>query len=386
VHSLAGSSPRLIQLRHGTNLSVGAQVLWVLRGSYLNLLLVLIPFTLIAYLLNWNSKAQFALNFFAIIPLARLLGIATEEFAMYTNQAAAALINATFGNAVELIIGIICVKEDWVTLAQTSLLGSILSNLLLVLGCSFLAGGYYYSEQKFNMHLVGVYSSMTGLAVMALLIPAAYVAASSSNDTMEISHGTAVILLIIYGLYLVYQLRTHKGYYSDVELQEEEDQEPETPTLSLYFSVVFLFIIAIVVSLCCEALIEALQDGYESWNLSETFLGLILLPVIGNAAEHASAVILSTKNKMTLSVGIALGSSLQIALFVTPLLVIVSWILGKGMSLYFNLFETAVLFISVLIVNYVIGKGRSDWFQGVLCIGTYCSISIAAFYFRPLTP
>jgi len=285
---------------------------------------------------------------------------------------------------VELIVGIICLNEGLYSLLQATLLGSILSNLLIVLGTSFFVGGLYHETQKFDAHFARMSATMLALAVLSLLVPAAYVASVSTSDlpyVAQISHGTAVMLIIIYILFLFFQLTFHKRKREDGGVAVIEIEDEEVPEMSLALSIVALGVITILVSICSEYLVDALETGNSSWNLSVTFVGMILLPIIGNAAEHASAVYFAMKNKMDLSVNIALSSSIQIALFVTPFLVIISWITGGSLDLLFNDFQTAILFISVLIVNYILGGGSSNWLQGAMCLTGYVVIGIASFYF-----
>jgi len=342
-----------------------------------------------AYGLNWSNTSVFVLNFFAIIPLAKLLGFATEDISLRVGQTIGGLLNATFGNAVELIVSIIALKEGEIRVVQASILGSIISNLLLVLGMCFVAGGFYHKEQKFNMTAAQTSSSLMALACIGLIIPAAFISSVSTveekekhiRELLNLSHGTAIVLLIIYILYLLFQLKTHTHLYQE----EGETEEDEQPQLTLIVSMVLLVAITVAVAFSAEYLVGSIEGIVETSGLSKTFVGLILLPIVGNAAEHVTAVTVAMKNKMDLAINVAAGSSMQIALFVSPLLVILGWIIGQQMSLFFQTFETIVLFISVLITNYLIQDGTSNWLEGAMLLATYIIIALA-FYFYPNTP
>jgi len=288
------------------------------------------------------------------------------------------LLNATFGNAVEMIIAIVALSKNLVRVVQTSMLGSILSNLLFVLGFCFLLGGWGKDKQEFNFTAAQTGASMLSMVVLALMLPAAFYLSAGSTDVVEVSHITAILLLIIYGLYLYFQLYTHKKLYMDAEGDEE------FPQLSWVTAMTLLFASTGLVALLSECLVSSLEDVADAWGVSTTFISLVLLPIVGNAAEHVTSVTCAMKNKMNLAIGVALGSSTQIALFVIPLLVILGWCMDVSMTLYFQEFETVALFISVLIVNYLISDGASNWLEGAMLLVTYLIISIS-FYFLPST-
>ncbi|KAI4135993.1 MAG: hypothetical protein LQ347_000170 [Umbilicaria vellea] len=362
-----------------------------LLRNYINALLVFVPLGIIAGAMGWNATAVFVLNFLAIIPLASLLSFATEELSVKLGQTLGGLLNATFGNAVELIVrsslapskkvSIVALKNGQIRIVQSSMLGSILSNILLVLGCCFLAGGWKFHEQKFNSTMASTMSSLMAVASASLIIPAtlyAVMAQSPDNNTKDnilvLSHGTAIILLIIYVLYLIFQLRTHNDLFeeesgatpddngnnddgnNDGNNDENDDgsKEEKAPILTPWAAGVALVIVTLAVAVCAEYLVDSIGSIVETAHISETFIGLILLPIVGNAAEHVTAVVVSMKDKMDLAIGVAIGSSMQIALLVTPFLVILGWIIGQPMTLHFETFETIVFFLSVLVVNYLV--------------------------------
>lgn len=283
----------------------------------------------------------------------------------------------------ELIVSIVALMNGEIRVVQASILGSIISNLLLVLGMCFVAGGVFHKEQEFNQTAAQTTSSLMTLACIGLIIPAAFNFAVKSSSTviddgvkeiLDLSRGTAIVLLIIYALYLYFQLKTHSELYQG----EEDDEEPQ---LSLGASLVLLASVTVIVSFSAEYLVGSIEGIVESSGLSKTFVGLILLPIVGNAAEFVTAVNAAMKNKMDLAINVSAGSSMQIALFVTPFLVLLGWVTGQNLSLYFQSFETVVLFISILITNYLIQDGKSNWLEGVMLLATYVIISLAFFFY-----
>lgn len=270
------------------------------------------------------------------------------------------------------------------------MLGSILSNILLVLGCCFVAGGYNRMEQTFNSTVASTMSSLMAVSSASLIIPATLYAAlarskSSTDDNILIlSHGTAVILLILYVLYLFFQLKTHASLFDEEAAGDGEEggEQEEGQILSPYSATVVLILVTVLVSVCADYLVGSIGSIVESTGISKTFIGLILIPIVGNAAEHVTAVVVAHKDKMDLAIGVAIGSSMQIALFVTPFLVLLGWAMGQPMTLHFQMFETVVFFLSVLVVNYLIQDGKSNYLEGAMCIGTYTIIALA-FYVYP---
>ncbi|KAF3916817.1 hypothetical protein ABW20_dc0109011 [Dactylellina cionopaga] len=366
----------------------------VLTSNYVNVLLVFVPLGIISGIFEWAPITVFTLNFLAIVPLAALLSYATEEISLYVGQTLGGLLNATFGNAVELIVSIVALQKNEIRIVQASMLGSILSNILLVLGCCFLFGGMKYSEQSFNSTVASTMSSLMAVAAGSLIIPAALYNSFNNNidpiknpeqfeshnaSILLLSRGASIVLLILYVLYLFFQLKTHTHLFND---EHDEDEEPETPALSVWGAALVLVLVTIVVAVCAEYLVDSIDSIVATTNISKTFIGLILLPIVGNAAEHVTAVVVATKNKMDLAIGVAIGSSLQIAILVTPFLVILGWIMGREMSLFFQTFETTVFFVSVLITNYLIQDGKSNYLEGAMLLGIYVIIALS-FYVYP---
>ena len=295
------------------------------------------------------------------------------------------------------------------------MLGSILSNILLVLGCCFISGGLQAREQSFNTTVASTMSSLMAVACASLIIPATLYAAleKSSRGAADVdanilllSRGTAVILLVLYLLYLWFQLRSHSDLFdaegdgeaadgaaagaggADAQQQQQPDSQPddggqadEEPPLTPLAASVALVVVTVLVSVCAEYLVASIDTLVQTIPLTRTFIGLILLPIVGNAAEHVTAVLVAYKGRMSLAINVALGSSMQIALFVTPFLVMLGWILGVDMTLRFQGFETVVFALSVLVVNYLIIDGKSNYLEGCMCLGTYIIIALAFFVY-----
>ncbi|KAK0850952.1 Vacuolar calcium ion transporter [Friedmanniomyces endolithicus] len=361
----------------------------VLISNYINVLLVFVPAGIILGALGMNPTAVFVVNFLAIVPLAALLSFATEELSVKLGETIGGLMNATFGNAVELIVSIVALTKGEIRIVQASMLGSILSNILLVLGCCFIASGIRRSESSFNKTVASTMSSLMAVAATSLIIPATLYASlansseSSDKGVLILSRGTAIVMLILYCLYLVFQLKTHSQLF-DAEAQDEggDGKEKEPEILSPVAAGICLVLVTLLVAVCAEYLVGSIDAIVQSAGISKTFIGLVLLPIVGNAAEHVTACVVAWKDKMDLAIGVAIGSSMQIALFVTPFLVILGWIMGEEMTLRFQSFETVVFFLSVLVVNYLIQDGKSNYLEGCMCLGTYVIIALA-FYIYP---
>ncbi|KAI0649267.1 calcium/proton exchanger [Trametes meyenii] len=412
------------------------QIRAIVVMSWLNVLLVCIPVSWALHFAlpssNSNDTLIFVFSFLAIIPLAKLLAFATDELSMRVGQTLAGLLNATL---------IIALVKCELQIVQSSLVGSILSNLLLVLGMCFFAGGTRFSEQGFGISVTQLNSSLLILSVIGLLIPAAFHFAADAQipdneeatDILSVSHGTAIILLFIYGSYLVFQLFSHKTLYDDahpdvfkstryerrekkarneaVVAQREangsssltdhplslsptpshedpeantvaEPDEVEEPQMSVPMTIGLLAVVTVLVAVTAEFLVDSINGLVDTGNINREFIGIILLPIVGNAAEHVTAVTVSVKDKLTLSLGVAVGSSIQIALFVIPFIVTLGWIMGKPLSMLFDPFESIVLFLSVLVVSYVVQDGKSNWLEGMILMCLYVILALT-FWFYP---
>jgi Ca2+:H+ antiporter len=351
------------------------------------LLLVFIPISVAAHFLGWSPLAVFVTASLAILPLASWMGAATEEIAVVVGPTLGGLMNATFGNATELIIAIVALNAGLVEVVKASLTGSIIGNLLLVMGLSMFLGGLRFKEQTFQSVVARVNASLMNLAVIAILLPTAVHFTSPNIEEkplQQLSAAVAVVLITVYILTLVFSMKTHTYLY-DVgvaEIDDDGDGKVEKPNLVLWMGVLLAATVAVAVE--SELLVDSLEVATEALGLTPLFTGVILLPIIGNAAEHATAVTVAMKDKMDLSVSVAMGSSLQIALFVAPVLVLLGWLIGQPMDLDFNPFELVAVAVAVLIANSISSDGQSNWLEGMMLLAAYAVLGIA-FYFHPIT-
>ena len=358
------------------------------KNTIFAVLLLFVPVSIAAHFLEWGDVVIFITAALGIIPLAAFMGTATEEIAVVVGPNLGGLLNATFGNATELILAYIALKEGLVNVVKATITGSIISNLLLVMGFSMLLGGLRYKEQDFQPTAARLNASSMNLAVVAILLPTAveFTSTGIGEPTLQrLSVAVAVVLILVYGLTLLFSMKTH-SYLYDVGVAEFESPDPEgegeeKPNLWLWMGV--LVAVTLVVAVESELLVDSLETATSELGLTKLFTGVIVLPIIGNAAEHATAVTVALKNKMDLSVSVAVGSSLQIALFVGPLLVIIGWIIGQPMDLDFNPFELVAVAVAVLIANSISADGRSNWLEGSLLLATYAVIALA-FFFHPV--
>ncbi|MFW5763711.1 MAG: calcium/proton exchanger [Coleofasciculus sp.] len=364
------------------------------KNTILSLLLLFVPISIAAHFLEWGSAIVFITSCVAIVPLAAWMGTATEEIAVVAGPTLGGLLNATFGNATELIIALIALNAGLVNVVKATITGSIIGNLLLVMGLSMLLGGLRYKEQDFQPIVARVNASSMNLAVIAMLLPTAMDATTPGIDegTLQgLSVAVAGVLIVVYALTLLFSMKTHSYLFDvgmvDIELEAGEavsspTAEPEHQVnLGLWIGV--LLGVTLLVALESELLVGTLEEATSQLGLTALFTGVILLPIIGNAAEHATAVTVAMKNKMDLSVSVAVGSSLQIALFVAPVLVIAGWFLGQPMDLDFNPFELVAVAVAVLIANSISSDGKSNWLEGILLIAAYLVLGLA-FYFHPV--
>ncbi|KZT59714.1 calcium/proton exchanger [Calocera cornea HHB12733] len=489
--------------------STWSSIMTIVKSSWLNVLLIFIPVGWALHFTPITPVAVFVTTFLAIIPLANLLAFSTEELAIRVGETLGGLLNATLGNAVELIVAIIALIQCKLTVVQSSLIGSILSNLLLVLGMCFYAGGVKYSEQGFLVTPSQVNSELLFLSVVAVLLPGAFnIAVRSSNssdnntsndvptsvlgsDILQMSHGVAVILLFIYLCYLIFTLWSHASMMNatsqestlyptgfkgptmlmhnmqdkwkesfprskspsskskkrpplpplDLPLEAQADApaqpdgpdqranstsppephiadvqqpapvpdgmendleaaeasrlahghgEPVPPTeddeqelqMNVPVTIGLLLIVTVLVGVTAEFLVDSIDGVTATGAISEEWVGLILLPIVGNAAEHVTAVTVAIKDKLDLSIGVAVGSSIQIAVFVIPFVVVVAWIMGKPLTMLFDPFESVVLFLAVLTVNYTTQDAKSNWLEGMILMMLYVIVAVS-FWFYP---
>jgi len=295
------------------------------------------------------------------------------------------LLNATLGNATELIIGIVALKSGLVSIVKASLTGSIIGNLLLVMGLSMFLGGLRFKEQTFQPTMARVNASVMNLAVVAILLPTGlnFLSAGIPEITLQkLSVAVSIVLILVYISTLLFSMKTHAYLYDlgMAELEEEEVEDPSKVNLWLWLGV--LVVTTILIAIESELLVDTLEEATGRLGLTALFTGVVLVPIVGNAAEHATAVTVAMKNKMELSVSVAVGSSMQIALFVAPVLVLLGWALGQPMDLNFNPFELLAVGVAVLLANSISSDGSSNWLEGALLLATYLVLGIT-FYFHP---
>ncbi|PYI54405.1 calcium/proton exchanger [Paenibacillus flagellatus] len=331
----------------------------------------------VAHYSHMSKTLQFVLCCIAVVFAAGFMGKATESVAHYAGERIGGFLNATFGNAAELIIAIFLVKDGLYDMVKASITGSIIGNMLLVLGLSVLLGGLKFKVQKFNVMLAGYNASLMLLAVVALFIPALFAKSFTTKETDTLSLIVAVILIVAYALWLLFSMITHKEELADVAAVQAEEAHAHEINWSKGKSVLFLVIATVMVAFISEWLVGTLEEFTHKFGLSELFVGAFLIAIIGNAAEHSAAVFLALKNKIGAAVEIAIGSSLQIALFVAPVLVLVSYFMGNTMNIVFTVYELAAIGVSAVIAKSISQDGSTSWYEGVLLLVVYVILGIA---------
>lgn len=343
-------------------------------------LLIMVPVAVVLELIHAQPTFVFFASALSLVPLAAVLGKATEELAVHTGPRIGGLLNATLGNAAELIITIVALNAGLLDLVKASITGSVLGNILVVLGFSLLVGGLKNGMQKFNQHDAGVVGTMLFLAVISIAVPTAFAQNTSEQavsriDIQSLSTGISVVMIVLYVAYLVYT------FMSAGPQTLSEEEHPEA-AWSLPISIGVLALTTGATVWMSEILVGAVEPLTESLGWSEVFLGVMIIPLVGNVAEHVVAVQQAYKNHMDLSVAISLGSSLQVALFVAPMLVFISLLMGHPMNLAFSVFEIVALVAAVAIGVIVSLDGRSNWLEGAQLVAVYCILGLA-FFFLP---
>uniref|UniRef100_A0A5B7B842 Vacuolar cation/proton exchanger n=1 Tax=Davidia involucrata TaxID=16924 RepID=A0A5B7B842_DAVIN len=383
---------------HGNKLmrnGVFGSIKIVIFSTKLNSLIPFGPLAILVHKLGGHQGWVFLFSLLGITPLAERLGYATEQLAFYTGPTVGGLLNATFGNATELIISIYALKGGMIRVVQQSLLGSILSNMLLVLGCAFFSGGivFYKKEQVFNKATAVVNSGLLLMAVMGLLFPAVlhftHTEVHFGKSELALSRFSSCIMLLAYAAYLFFQLTSQNNSYTPLneegsQSEANSDDDDDAPEISKWESVIWLTIFTAWISFLSEYLVNAIEGASVAWKMPVAFISVVLLPIVGNAAEHAGAIMFAMKDKLDISLGVAIGSSTQIAMFGIPFCVVVGWIMGSPMDLNFQLFETAALFITVLVVAFLLQEGTSNYFKGLMLL--FCYLIVAASFFVHVDP
>ena len=364
----------------------------VILGTKLSILIPAIPAAIIAECYGFGRPWIFILSLLGLTPLAERVSFITEQVAFYTGPTVGGLLNATCGNVTELIIAIFALSSNKIAVVKYSLLGSILSNLLLVLGTSLLCGGIANVgvEQKYDRRQADVNSLMLLLGLLCYLLPMLFKysgasAALTVDPSLHLSRASSIVMLIAYVVYIVFQLWTHRQLFeAEDEGEDGEDGEEEQAVIGLWSGIAWLVGMTVFIAVLSEYVVDTIEDASDSWGLSVSFLSIILLPIVGNAAEHAGAIIFAFKNKLDISLGVALGSATQIAMFVVPLCVIVAWIMGIDMDLNFNLLETGSLALAIIVTGFTLQDGTSHYMKGLVLL--LCYIVIGACFFVQRTP
>lgn len=352
-------------------------------------MLLFIPATLVGeFVIHADPILIFIMAALAIIPLAHFIGEATEELAIHTGPRLGGLLNATLGNAAELIITIFAIREGLLDLVRASITGSIIGNLLLILGLSLFLGGLKNGRQTFDRRTAGMNATLLVLAVVALMIPSLFDVAIQDDKAAELglSEGVAVLMIILYGLTVYYSFTSDQVFAEEGQALAEGHQAIKeahhAPKWSIQTAGIILAAATLGIVFMSEALVGAVEHVTHQLSLSEVFLGVIIIPLVGNVAEHLVAVQVAYKNKMELSLAVSLGSSLQIALFVAPVLVFISLLFGETLLLVFSTFELIALFAASIIAAFVAQDGESNWLEGTMLLAVYSMIGLA-FYYLP---
>jgi Ca2+:H+ antiporter len=352
----------------------------------LNWLLIFVPAAIaLEFLMPQSHTLIFIASCLAIVPLAGWLGRATEELAHHTGEGIGGLLNATFGNAAELIIAVMALRKGLYPVVKASLTGSIIGNVLLVLGAAVFAGGIKFQRQQFNTTAARAQVTLLMLAAIGFIMPASFHYLAGPGGRVredDLSLEISIVLLFAYAAHLIFSLYTHKQLFAGESVQAGEHHDGWTVKKAL----VVLLAATAAIAWVSEILVGSVEAAAESFGMTRIFLGVIVVAVVGNAAEHSTAVMMAMKNRMELSLGIAIGSSLQIALFVAPVLVIVSHFIGpRPMDLVFSPAEVLAVFVSVLICSQIASDGESNWLEGALLLAVYIIVGMV-FFFLPDMP
>ncbi|CAL5192295.1 unnamed protein product [Lathyrus oleraceus] len=370
--------------------NVLANIQEVILGTKLSILFCAIPAAILAHYFRVGRSWIFILSLLGLTPLAERVSFLTEQIAFFTGPTVGGLLNATCGNATELIIAIFALSTNKIAVVKFSLLGSILSNLLLVLGSSLLCGGIanLRVEQKYDRRQADVNSLMLLLALLCLSLPMLFTYSAASPEltvepSLYLSRASSIVMLAAYFAYLIFQLWTHRQLFEAVDEGEGVNNEAEEEAVIGFWSgFAWLAGMTVFIALLSEYVVDTIEDASDSWGLSVSFLSIILLPIVGNAAEHAGAIIFAFKNKLDISLGVALGSATQIAMFVVPLCVTVAWGMGVNMDLNFNLLETGSLAVAIIVTSFTLQDGTSHYMKGVILLLCYFVIGACFFVQR----
>jgi len=354
---------------------------------WLNLLLIMTPAAVALYLTHASPLLIFTAAALAIVPMAGVLGESTGTLAEYAGPTAGGLLNATMGNATEFIIALVALHAGHIKVVQASLSGSIIGNLLLVLGLSMLAGGLKHNVLPFPRNTASMHSTMLMIAAAGLIVPAifgltAYGSLGHTSDALEgLSLWTSGALIVVYAANLIFVFRTHRAQFNAPAVPVRRERQA-TPHTSRIQAVIALVLATVIIAVLSELLIGQIEQVTRALGMTELFVGVIVVAIVGNAAEHSTAILMARRNQMELSLTIAAGSSTQIALLVAPALVFISLAMGHPMTLVFHGFEIVAIVLSVVIVEMISRDGETNWFEGAQLLALYVILGVA-FYFLP---
>lgn len=372
-------------------------VLEVLCGTKLVILFPAVPLAILAQCFQFGRAWVFALSLIGLTPLAERVSFLTEQIAFYTGPTVGGLLNATCGNATELIIALFALSRGKIELVKWSLVGSILSNLLLVLGSSLFSGGLknLHIDQLYDRKQADVNSGLLLLGVLCQMLPmmlrySGDRTVSVQSSILALSRASSIVMLLAYIAYLFFQLKTHRRFFEEQEIDDDSNDLVSTdddPAVGLLGGLVWLVGMTIVIALLSEYVVGTIEAASDSWNISVSFISIILLPIVGNAAEHAGAIIFALKNKLDITLGVSLGSATQISMFVIPLCVVVAWTMGVDMDLDFKLLETGSLLLAVVVAAFTLQDGTNHYLKGVVLLLCYIVIGLCFFFLKsPPTP
>ena len=362
----------------------------------LYILLVFTPITVALEFIHADHVVIFVFASIALIPLAKLIGDSTEHLSLHYGPTLGSLLNVTFGNAAEIIIAIVAINAGLIDLVKASITGAILGNILLIFGLSIMVGGFRYKEQFFSQENIGLQSSMLFLAIIGLAVPTILAntlnvdganASIENQENVEImSDILAFLLLVVYIGGIIFTFFTHKHlFYTQAQIENhKKDQEKNIDATAWTKKKSFLYLglsMAGVIAVS-EILVGSVESTAEQFGFGELFVGAIIIGIVGNAAEHSSAIVLARKGKIELSIGIAAGSGTQIALFVVPILVLAGIVMNQQFSLVFTLYELVTIFLAAIILNLIARDGKSNWFEGLMLTFVYVIIAIGFFFIK----
>ncbi|MCX6663641.1 MAG: calcium/proton exchanger [Euryarchaeota archaeon] len=347
-------------------------------GKVFYCFLLFIPVSIFSALVIKNDTLTFVTCILAIVPLARIMGYTTKEISLQSNPTVSGLFSATFGNAIELIIAIFALRAGLVQVVQASIIGSIIGNILLLIGLSLFAGGLRFKNQRFNNETIAVSSTMLIIVVAGLAIPSVYYFLNPKGAHIQVlSNAVAVVMTLIYLAGLFFSLRTHKDLF---DASDEMKATHERPTMSKKLAASILLLTVVVVAIESEFLVHGIENAAATIGITQTFIGIVIIAIITNIAEKSTAVHFALENKLDVSIEIGLSSAIQIALFVVPILMLISSVFNFGFSLVFTPFQILAVMLAVLIVNYLSADGRCNWLEGAQLISVYSIIAIAFFF------